>query len=77
MIVGKDVVVSYILDLEGKPLARYFKGWRIWMPSLLSWMEEVWGLGIGYVPVTHLLTKGWVGFVFKSREHDNSFIKEV
>jgi hypothetical protein len=37
-------------------------------------MMNQWAPVMGYVPIFHLLSRGWIGFVFHSKEETNKII---
>jgi hypothetical protein len=39
-----------------------------------EWMEISWKPLLGYIPEIHYLTKGWMGFIFKSPEDASLFL---
>ena len=68
LVVGEDIAINQILDLSRHTLVRKFTGRRVRMDCLLRWIEENWGLELGYIPIVHLLARGWLGFVFRKEE---------
>jgi hypothetical protein len=40
-------------------------------------MERHWGIGLGYTPKAHLLARGWLIFIFRSKEDVVLVLKEV
>ena len=66
--VGEDIVLNQVLDLSGHTLVGKILGRRVGMDCLLSLMERHWGTALGYTPKVHLLAKGWLRFIFRSKE---------
>jgi hypothetical protein len=64
LVVGEDIRVDQILDLVGKTLVGNFLGRWVGMDQIQRWVNEVWFLVLGYGPNFHLLSRGWLGFIF-------------
>jgi hypothetical protein len=45
-----------------------FCGRRFSIRYISRWMDNFWRVHIGYVPVIHGLSCGWLGFVFNNKE---------
>lgn len=76
MVVGKDIAGNQILDLSRHTLVGNFINKRVGMDCLLRWIEDNWDLRLGYTSTTHLLARGWLGFVFRKEEDVVSILKE-
>ena len=66
--VGKDIMVNKIYDMEGHALVGKFYGIRMLVDSLSSWITSLWGSLPGYVLVFYLLSIGWISLIFFSKE---------
>jgi hypothetical protein len=55
-VVGKDLQVIQISDMEGKEIVGKFNGCRILAITLKWWMEGQWASFFGYVPIFQLLS---------------------
>ena len=65
---GKDIMVNKIYEMEGHALVGKCYGIRMLADSLSSWIKSLWGSLPGYVLVFHLLSRGWIGLIFCSKE---------
>lgn len=74
--VGKDVDLDKVLDLSESALVGKFSGGRVSMNNLIKWMDQIWCVKLDYVPVCHLLEKGWCGFIFQSKEVTLDILKD-
>ena len=66
--VGKYLMVNQIYEMEGHALVGKFYGIRMLADSLSSWIKSLWGSLPRYVLVFHLLSRGWIGLIFCSKE---------
>jgi hypothetical protein len=41
---------------------------RLYVVSLIECMESLCGAHLGYVIIFHMLSRGWIGFVFRSNK---------
>jgi hypothetical protein len=67
LVVNKDLKVSQIVDLDGCAIVSKFVGQRMVHKTVMEWMDKEWGSSLGYLPICHLLSRGWMGIIFKSK----------
>lgn len=68
LVVGRDVGIERVLNLVGKTLVGFSASRRVSLWGLSEWMRQFWMPMLGYCPRSHLLFKGWLGFVFVSED---------
>jgi hypothetical protein len=69
---GEDLWVNQIAALEGRALVGKFRGRRMVVGTLNSWIAANWVSLIGYAPIFHLLSRGWIMFIFRTKEDDGA-----
>jgi hypothetical protein len=62
IVVGKDLKVAQIINFEGRAIINKYLG-RMVDKTV---MEKEWTPLLGYNPIWYLLTRGWIGVIFKS-----------
>lgn len=72
--VGKDVELDYILNLDGKTLVGFFTSCRVSSHKNGKWMHHLSVPLIGYSPILHLIDKWWLVLVFNSMEDAQNII---
>ena len=58
LVVGGDISVRKIMDLEGWKLMDKFYGKRVSTDWLKVWIQEEWSLVVGYGPIIHFMGRG-------------------
>jgi len=53
MVVGKDINLDGIMELDGKMLVTKFVGRKVAYTSLGAWILELWSLSLGYSNFPH------------------------
>jgi hypothetical protein len=75
LVVGGDLQVSQITDLDSCVVVGKFSGRRDSMESLHLWMQEEWKPTLDYVSMVHLLSRGWIGFLFLFKEDAHKILR--
>jgi hypothetical protein len=47
------------------------------MDSLNAWIQKEFSSVLGYGPTYHILSQGWLGFVFRSEEDTMNILKAI
>jgi hypothetical protein len=68
MVVGEDIAIEEITHLEGKLLVGIFTKKTPGFSTLHSWIDQEWTPMLGYLPETHILTRGWDSFLLKDEK---------
>jgi hypothetical protein len=74
LVVGEDLRFSQIVSLEGWDIVGKLCGRRMSMGYLNSWIEAKWISLIVYASIFHLLSGGWIKFIFWSQEDVRVFL---
>jgi hypothetical protein len=65
LIVGEDMRVAQIAEMDGFALVCKFCRMRVFISAMGSWLEEIWNSVLGYIPTFHMLLRGWIGILFR------------
>lgn len=68
LVVGEDLQVSKVEELEGRAIVGKFYGRWMSFFTMEAWVDTHWSPNLGYSPTFHLLLRGWIGCVFWSKE---------
>jgi hypothetical protein len=58
LVVGEDMKIAQIDDLDDHAIVGKFMGRRIAHMTNIKWMDKEWGVIWGYLPICHLLSRG-------------------
>jgi hypothetical protein len=67
LVVRDEIKVAQILNLEGGAIVGKFCGRRMSLKTVNVWMEVEWRAILGYIPICHLLSHGWMGVIFQTK----------
>ena len=68
LVVREDLKVIQIAEPRGKNLIGGFKVRRVSMENMNLWMQYEWVLVLGYIMTIHHLARGWIGFIFQTKD---------
>ena len=74
---GKDVGLDKVLDLTKSFLVKKFSRRRVSLNTLINSMDQTFCVRINFVPMCHLLAKGWCGFDFRWKEDALDILKGI
>jgi hypothetical protein len=75
MVVGEDIFISEVSKFVGKMLMGIFWEKSPREKALSGWIENQWKPLLGYTPKAHLMSRGWILFLFQSNEDSESIHK--
>jgi hypothetical protein len=77
MVVGKDILVTEVLQYAGKTLVGRFTDKSPGDQALHAWMEEHWLSLLGYISSAHTLVQGWIAFFLQEESHCNLLLDKA
>jgi hypothetical protein len=76
MVFGLNVKVEDVSNYLDKVLVGRFYGKLMQPVTLKPWLKDTWFPCLGYEPIFHILTRGWLCFFLKSSEDANIFLNQ-
>lgn len=67
VVVGEDVRVEQVGALSRKTLVGKFLGRKMNVYILSALVQSHWMSLLGYGPICHMLDKGWIGFIIRTK----------
>jgi hypothetical protein len=71
----QDVVMEQVRTKRATALVGKFHGRLFPKKSMSMCIKKVWRQQSGYVPIFHLLPRGWITFIFKSAKDKETIFK--